>query len=106
MPAIQSSFITLLKMLCIKVWLRLVNLVGKAILGRRLVEHIMSRKSETFIFESHFRRSILKSPSHITSFFSLINFSERNFRYSSLNSLCCVHGYLHIHPTRIFLESF
>ena len=93
-------------MLCIKVWLRLVNLVGKAILGRRLVEHIMSRKSETFIFESHFRRSILKSPSHITSFFSLINFSERNFRYSSLNSLCCVHGYLHIHPTRIFLESF
>ena len=106
MPAIQSSFITLLKMLCIKVWLRLVNLVGKAILGRRLVEHIMSRKTETFIFESHFRRSILKSPSHITSFFSLINFSERNFRYSSLNSLCCVHGYLHIHPTRIFLESF
>ena len=93
-------------MLCIKVCLRLVNLVGKAILGRRLVEHIMSRKSETFIFESHFRRSILKSPSHITSFFSLINFSERNFRYSSLNSLCCVHGYLHIHPTRIFLESF
>ena len=106
MPAIQSSFITLLKMLCIKVWLRLVNLVGKAILGRRLVEHIMSRKSETFIFESHFRRSILKSPSHITSFFSLINFSERSFRYSSLNSLCCVHGYLHIYPTRIFLESF
>ena len=106
MPAIQSSFITLLKMLCIKVWLQLVNLVEEVILGRRLAEHIMSRKSETFLFESHFRRSVLKSPSNITSFFSLINFSERSFRYSSLNSLCCVHGCLHIHPITIFLESF
>ena len=63
-------------------------------LGRRLVEYMMSRKSETFLFESHFRRSILKSPSHITSLFSLINFSDRGFRYSSLNSFCYMHGCL------------
>ena len=87
LPAIQSSFIILLKMLSIKVWLRLVNLVGEVMLGTRLVEYMMSRKSETFLFESHFRRSILKSPSNITSLFSLINFSERGFRYLSLNSL-------------------
>ena len=74
--AIQSSFITLLKMLSIKVWLRLVNLVGEVILGRRLGEYMMSRKSETFLFESYFRISILKSPRNITSLFSLINFSE------------------------------
>ena len=47
LPAIQSSFITLLKMLS-KVWLRLVNLVREVMLGRRLVEYMMSRKSETF----------------------------------------------------------
>ena len=87
LPAIQSSFIILLKMLSVKVWLRLVNLVGEVMLGTRLVEYMMSRKSETFLFESHFRRSILKSPSNITSLFSLINFSERGFRYLSLNSL-------------------
>ena len=87
LPAIQSSFIILLEMLSIKVWLRVVNLVGEVMLGTRLVEYMMSRKSETFLFESHFRRSILKSPSNITSLFSLINFSERGFRYLSLNSL-------------------
>ena len=91
LPAIQSSFIILLKTLSIKVWLRLVNLVGEVMLGTRLVEYMMSRKSETFLFESHFRRSILKSPSNITSLFSLINFSERGLRYPSLNSLCCIH---------------
>ena len=106
LSAIQSSFMTLLKMLSITVWLRLVNLVGEVMLGRRLVEHIMSRKLETFLFESHFRRSILKSPSNITSLFSLINFSERGFRYSSMNSLCCTHGCLYMHPTTMFLESF
>ena len=31
LPAIQSSFITLLKMLPINVWLRLINLVGEVI---------------------------------------------------------------------------
>ena len=56
-------------MLSVKVWLGLVNLVGEVMLGRRLVEYMMSRKSETFLLESHFRRSILKSPSNITSFF-------------------------------------
>ena len=49
-PAIQSSFIALLKMLSIKVLLRLVDLVGEIMLGRRLVEHKISRKSETFLF--------------------------------------------------------
>ena len=78
---IQSSFIILLKMLSIKVWLRLVNLVGEIMLETRFVEYMTSRKSETFLFESYFRRSILKSPSNITSLFSLINFSERGFRY-------------------------
>ena len=100
LPVIQSSFIALLKMLSIKVWLRLVNLVGKVMLGRRLVEYMISRKSETFLFESHFRRSILKSPSDRTSLFQLINYFERGFRYSSLNSLCCMH------PTIMLLESF
>ena len=76
-------------MLSIKVWLELVNLVGEVTLGRRLVEYMMSRKSKTFLFESHFRRSILKSPSNKTALFSLINFSERGFRYSLLNSPCC-----------------
>ena len=75
LPVIQSSFITLLKMLSIKVWFQLVNLVGEVMLGRRLEEHMMSRKSESFLFESHFRRSILKSPSNITSLFLLIHFS-------------------------------
>ena len=75
-------------------------------LETRLVEYMMSRKSETFLFESHFRSSILKSPSNITSLFSLINFSERGFRYSSLNSLCCIHGCLYGHPNIMFLESF
>ena len=74
-------------MLHIKVSLRLVNLVGQVMLGTRLLEYMTSRKSETFSSESHFRRSILKSPSNITSLFSLINFSERGFRYLSLNSL-------------------
>ena len=62
----------------------------------------MSRKSETFSFESHFRRSILKSPSNITSLFSMINFSDRGFRYSSLNSLCCIHGCLYMHSTTMY----
>ena len=39
-------------MLSIKVWLRLINLVGEVMLGTRLVEHMMSRKSGTFLFES------------------------------------------------------
>ena len=69
LPAIQSSFIVLLQMLSIKVWLQLVNLVGEVMLGTRLVEYMMSRKSETFLFESHFRRSILNSLSNITSLF-------------------------------------
>ena len=43
-------------MLSIKVWLRLVNLVGKVMLGTGLVEYMMSRKSKTFLFESHFRK--------------------------------------------------
>ena len=77
LPAIQSSFIILLKILSFKVWLRLVNLVGKVMLGTRLVEYMMSRKSETFLFEPHFRKSVFKSPSDKTSLFSLINFSER-----------------------------
>ena len=63
-------------MLSIKVWLRLVNLVREVMLGTILVEYVMSGKSETFLFGSHFRRSILKSPSNVTSLFSLINFSE------------------------------
>ena len=67
--AIHSSFITLLKMLSIMIWLQLINLVGEIMLGRRLVEYMMSRKSEMFLFQSHFRRLTLKSPSNITSFF-------------------------------------
>ena len=63
-------------MLSIKVWLRLVNLVREIMLGTILVEYVTSRKSETFLFESHFRRPILKSPSNVTSLFSLIIFSE------------------------------
>ena len=42
-------------MLSIKVWLQLVNLIRKVMLGRRLVEYVMSRKSEIFLFESHFK---------------------------------------------------
>ena len=87
---------SVLKMLFIKVWLRLINLVGEVMLRRRLVKYMMSRKSKTFLFQSHFRRSILKSPSN-TTFLSLINFSERGFGYSSLNSLCCIHGCLYIY---------
>ena len=56
-------------MLSIMIWLQLVNLVGEIMLERRLVEYMMSRKSEIFLFQSHFRRLILKSPSNITSFF-------------------------------------
>ena len=58
LPAVQSSFITLLKMLSMKIWLRLVNLVGEAVLGRRLMDYMMSRNLETFLFEPHFSRSI------------------------------------------------
>ena len=36
-------------MLSIKVWLRLVNLVGEVMLGRRLVECMMPRKSGKFL---------------------------------------------------------
>ena len=71
-----------LKMLSIKIWLRIVNLVGEVMLGKRLVEYMMSRKSETFLYESHFRRSILKSPSNLTSLFSLIIPSAKGYRYS------------------------
>ena len=74
LPAIQPPLKTLLKMFSIRVWLQLVNLVGEVMLARRLLENMMSRKSKTFLFESHFKRSILKSPSNITSLFSLINF--------------------------------
>ena len=74
LPAIQPSLKTLLKMLSIRVWLQLVNLVGEVMLARRLLENMMSRKSKKILFESHFKRSILKSPSNITSLFSLINF--------------------------------
>ena len=49
MPAIQLSFTILLKMLSIKAWLRLANLVGEVMLGTRLVEYMISRKSETFL---------------------------------------------------------
>ena len=42
-------------MLSINVWLRLVNLVGEVMLRRRLMEYMISRKRETFLFESHFR---------------------------------------------------
>ena len=55
LPAIHSLFIILLKMLSINVWLRLVNLVGEVMLRRRLMEYMISRKWETFLFESHFR---------------------------------------------------
>ena len=34
-------------MLLIKVWLRVVNIKGEVMLGRRLVEYMMSRKLET-----------------------------------------------------------
>ena len=56
LPAIQSSFIILLKILSVKVWLRLLNLVGEVMLGGRLVEHMTTRKLKIFLFESHFRR--------------------------------------------------
>ena len=55
-------------MLSIKVWQRLINLVGDAMLGRRLVEYMMSRKSKTFLFQSDFRRSKLKSTCNVTFF--------------------------------------
>ena len=106
LPAVLSSFITLLKMVSIKVWIQLVNLLGEVILGRRLVEYMMSRKSENFLFESQFRRLIMKSPSNITYLFSLINFPEIGFRYSSLKSLCCIHGCLYMHPATKILQSF
>ena len=64
-------------MLSIKVWLRLVHLLGEVMLERRLMEYMKSRKSETFLFESHFIKSILKSPSNINFLFLLINSSER-----------------------------
>ena len=92
----HSSFRTLLKMLSVKIWLRLVNLVGEVMLGIWLVEYMMSIKSETFLFESHFWRSILKSSSNITYLFSTINFPKRGFRHWSLNSLCCMHACLYI----------
>ena len=69
-------------MVSIKIWLRIVNLVGEVMLGKRLVEYMMSRKSETFLYESHFRRSILKSPSNLTSLFLLIIPSAKGYRYS------------------------
>ena len=69
-------------MLSIKIWLRIVNLVGEIMLGKKLVEYMMSRKSETFLYESHFRRSILKSPSNVISLFSLIIPSAKGYRYS------------------------
>ena len=59
-------------MLPVKVSLQVVNLIGEVKLGRTLVEYMMPRKSETFLFEPHFRRSILKSPSNTTSLFSLM----------------------------------
>ena len=52
LPAIQSSFITLLEMLSMKFWLQLINLVGEVMLGRRLVECMMSRKSDTFLYDT------------------------------------------------------
>ena len=73
-------------MLSIKVWLQLVNLVGEVMLGTRLVKYMMSRKSETFLFGSHFKRSILKSPSNITSLFPLITLSQRGFTTILLES--------------------
>lgn len=77
LTAIQSSFITMLKMQYIKVWLRLVYLIEEVLLGRQLVQYMMSRKSETFLFNSDFTRSILKLSSNITSLFSMTDFSKR-----------------------------
>ena len=54
----------------------------------------MLRKSETFLFESHFR-SILKSPSNITSLFSLVNFSERGYIYILLHCFWSPFGLFH-----------
>ena len=62
------------------------------------------KKVRTFLSESHFTRSILKSPINITYLFPPINFSERGFRYLSLNYVCCLHGCLYMHPTTIFSE--
>ena len=70
-------------------------------LGRRLVEYMMSRKSETFLFESRFRRSILKSSSNIVSLFSLINFSERDLDIE----LTLLHTWVSIYAS-YFSESF
>ena len=50
MPGIHSSFITLLKMLSVEVWLGLFNLVGEVMLGRRLVEYIYDVKKVRNIF--------------------------------------------------------
>ena len=51
LPTMQS-FMTLLKMLSIKFWLQLVNLVGE-MLGRRLVEHYDVIKSKKHFYLSH-----------------------------------------------------
>ena len=48
----MQSFITLLKILSIKFWLQLVNLVGE-MLGRRLVEHYDVIKSKKHFYLSH-----------------------------------------------------
>ena len=75
-------------MLSIKVCLWLVNLVGEVVLGRRSVEYIYDVKKVKHFYLSHIlERSVLKSPSNITSLFLLINFSERDFGYWSLHSL-------------------
>ena len=98
MPTLQSLFITLLELLYIKVWLRFVDLVGEVLLGGTLAECMMSRKSKTFLFELHVRRSISKSLSAITSLFSLIDFSERNFEHPSTSRVEC-NAWISIHPS-------
>ena len=66
----------------------------------------MSESQRHFYLSCISEGSMLTSPNNVTSLFSLINFSERRFRYSSLNSVCYMHEILYIHPTAIFLKSF
>ena len=75
------------KMLSISVLEYSVTLVGNKICGSIRFEPRVSKKELTSGSESHFKRSMLKSPSRIISFLSEITLCKSGLRKSELNEL-------------------
>ena len=79
-----------------KVFEKLVTLVGKITWGSNEKEPNISKKFDTDLSLSEFRRLILKSPIKIRDFFSLLTLSRRGYKKSLLKYSVHIFGCLSI----------